>query len=76
MRRRRQSGRGEEEEEESTHLGNGSVRERRREDGRKGNQIRVVKISSIAWLCLGMVLGIVAMKYYISYISIYKLYVL
>ena len=57
MRRRRQSGRGEGEEEESTHIGNGSVRERRREDGRKGNQIKVVKISSIAWLCLGMVLG-------------------
>ena len=71
MRRRRQSGRGEGEEEESTHLSNGSVKERRREEGRKGNQIKVVKISSIAWLCLGMVLGtvFVTMKYYINYIS-------
>ena len=58
MRRRRHSRGGEgEEEEESTHVGNGSVKERKREEGRKGNQIKVVKISSVAWLCLGMILG-------------------
>ena len=58
MRRRRHSRGGEgEEEEESTHVGNGSVKERKREEGRRGNQIKVVKISSVAWLCLGMILG-------------------
>ena len=57
MRRRRSSRGGEGEEEESTHIGNGSVKERRREEGRRGNQIKVVKISSVAWLCLGMILG-------------------
>merc|ERR1711971_111302 len=57
MRRRRSSRGGEGEEEESTHVGNGSLKERKREEGRRGNQIKVVKISSVAWLCLGMILG-------------------
>ena len=70
MRRRRHSDRGEGEEEESTEVVNGKVKERRREDGRRGNQIKVVKISSIAWLCLGMVLGM-QQKYH-SYIYLIK----
>lgn len=58
MRRRRHSSRGEVEgEETSSQIGNGSVKEKRREEGRMCNQIKVVKVSSLAWLCLGLIIG-------------------
>ena len=44
-------------EETNGQISNGSVKERRREQGRKCNQIKVVKVSSVAWLCLGLIIG-------------------
>ena len=49
---------------------NGSVNLEREGDGekmgekeRRGSQINVVKISSVAWLCLGIILGMADMKF-------------
>ena len=61
----------EEEKEEGSHVGNnGSVNLEREGDGekmgekeRRGSQINVVKISSVAWLCLGIILGMADMKF-------------
>ena len=57
MRRRRHSSREVEGEETNGQISNGSVKEKRREEGRRSNQIKVVKVSSVAWLCLGLIIG-------------------